>query len=284
MQKKILKLGQYRLDLSKKTLIMGVLNVTPDSFSDGGRYPSTRAACERALEMESEGADIIDIGGESTRPGSLAVPAEEEIKRVLPVLKGLKGKLRIPVSVDTKKSKVAEAVLKEGAAIINDVSGLRADKNIASLCAKYSAGLVIMHMKGNPRTMQKRPYYKDLLKEIKLFLKKSIDIAVTGGVQKNKIIIDPGIGFGKTLQHNLSLLKGIQFFRSIGFPVLIGLSRKSFMGKLLGLDLQDRLIPTACANAISVYNGADIIRAHDIKEAVITAKIAEAVAGYKTKR
>jgi dihydropteroate synthase len=277
MKPRILKLGRFQLDLSKRTYVMGVLNVTPDSFSDGGVFLNTDAAVRRAHKMQEEGADIIDIGGESTRPGSLSVTVEEELARVIPVIKRLKGRLKIPISVDTTKSAVAEAALKEGASIVNDISGLRGDEGIASLCAQYSAGLIIMHMRGTPRTMQKAPRYKNLLKEIYLSLKEGIKKAKARGVGDENIIVDPGIGFGKTLSHNLEIIKGLSYLKRLGFPLLIGLSRKSFIGKLLGLEVGDRLIPTVCANTLAIYNGADIIRVHDVKEAVSTAKFADAV-------
>jgi len=256
---------------------MGVLNVTPDSFSDGGSFLSPTAAVRRALQMEADGADIIDIGGESTRPNSLGISQEEELKRVIPVLRRLKKRLKIPISVDTTKASVAEACLREGASIINDISGLRCDERIASVCARYSAGLVIMHMKGTPRTMQKRPGYKNLLKEIELYLKKSIQIACSKGVRKENIIIDPGIGFGKKLVHNLKIMKELSFFKKLGFCILIGLSRKSFMGEVLGMDISERMVPTIAADTIAILNGANIIRVHDVKEAVIAAKITDAI-------
>jgi len=277
MHKKILRCCNYRFDLSKKPLVMGILNVTPDSFSDGGKYPSLSDAYKRAARMQDEGVDIIDIGGESTRPGSSGVSVKEETKRILPVLKKLKSRLNIALSVDTQKSEVAKIALEEGASIINDISGLKNDATIALLCTKYSAGLVIMHMKGSPRTMQQRPYYKDLIREVEQYFKKSVVLALKSGLNKNNIILDPGIGFGKTLQHNLRLLKDIDRFKKIGYPVLIGLSRKSFMGKLLDLDVDKRLAPTIAANAISIYNGADIIRVHDVKEAIIASKLAKAI-------
>jgi dihydropteroate synthase len=258
---------------------MGVLNVTPDSFSDGGMFLNPADAYKRALKMQEEGADIIDIGAESTRPGSLGISAEEELKRIMPVLKKLKNKLEIPISIDTTKAQVAEAALKEGASIINDVSGLKNDKEMASVCARYCAGVVVMHMKGTPRTMQKKPYYKNLLKEIRLSLLKSIKIATAAGIKKDHIIIDPGIGFGKNLKHNLHIIRELSYFKHMGFSLLIGLSRKSFIGKILSLTPKERLIPTVCAEAIAVYNGADIIRAHDVKEAAMAARIAEAVRG-----
>jgi len=277
MQRRILKCRRYRLDLSKKTLIIGVLNVTPDSFSDGKAFLRPEAAYKRALQIEEEGADIIDIGGESTRPGSLSVSQEEELRRVIPVLKRLRRRLKIPISVDTTKSAVAKAALEEGASIINDISGLRADREIASLCAEYSAGLIIMHMRGRPRTMQKSPRYSDLLTDIRLYLEKGLEIARARGVKRESIVVDPGIGFGKTLSDNLKLIDRIPFFKRMGFPVLIGLSRKSFIGKINKLKVHERIVPTIAANAISIYNGADIIRVHDVKEAVQAAKIADAI-------
>lgn len=283
MSQKILRCRQYRLDLSKKTHIMGVLNITPNSFSDGGRFQEPGDAYKRALQMAREGADIIDIGGESTRPGSLGVSAEEELKRVIPVLKRLKRSLKIPISIDTTKLKVAEAALEEGASIINDISGLRGDERLASLCAGCSAGLVIMHMKGTPSTMQKRPSYKNLLEEIRLYLEKGVKIAEAHGVKRENIIVDPGIGFGKRLRDNLRLIRELSFFKGLGLPLLIGLSRKSFIGKILKLEVDKRLIPTVAANAAAIYNGADIIRVHDVKEAVMTARVVDAIKGKISK-
>ncbi len=277
MQKRILTARRYKFDLSKRTLIMGVLNVTPDSFSDGGQFLNCNTACKRALQMEKEGADIIDIGGESTRPGSLSVCLKDEIARIMPVISKLKNKLKIPVSVDTTKYEVALAALKEGASIINDISGLSCDKRLATLCAEYSAGLIIMHIKGSPRTMQRNPVYKDLLREVSGYIRRGIKIAEAAGVKKENIVIDPGIGFGKRLKHNLEIIRNIDYFKKIGFPLMIGLSRKSFVGKLLDLKVVNRLVPTIAVNAIAVYNGADIVRAHDVKEAVAAAKIAHSI-------
>jgi len=263
---------------------MGVLNVTPDSFSDGGRFLKPDAAYRQAIRMEKEGADIIDIGGESTRPGSASVSVEEELRRLVPVLARLKGRLKIPISIDTKKAEVAEAALKLGASIVNDVSGLHGDERIASLCARYKAGLVIMHMKGSPKTMQRRPVYKDLLADVASYINKGTRIALKAGVKKESIIIDPGIGFGKTLNHNLRIIKELGFFKRSGFAVLIGLSRKSFIGKLFGLEVGERLIPTVCAEVIAINNGADIIRAHDVKEAVMAAKMVDAIKREKLRK
>jgi dihydropteroate synthase len=277
MQKRILKIRGRRFDLSKRPLVMGVLNITPDSFTDGGRYLDVQSACRRALEIEREGADILDIGGESTRPGSLSVSLEDELNRVIPVIRRLKGRLRIPVSVDTTKHEVAGQCLKEGACIINDVSGLRAGSGLAELCARYSAGIIIMHMKGRPRTMQKRPVYDNLFGEIRDYLKKGIAIALSAGVKKEGIVIDPGIGFGKTLRHNLSVIKNADYFKRLGYPLLIGVSKKSFLGRITGLGTGQRSIPTAAANALAVYCGADIIRVHDVRESIAALKVAYSV-------
>ena len=277
MQKKILKVRRYRFDLSKRPLVMGVLNITPDSFSDGGKYLDIKSACKRAMQMEKEGSDILDIGGESTRPGSLPVNIDDELSRIMPVIEKLKNKLRIPISVDTNKYEVASHALKQGACIINDISGLHRDKRLAGLCAEYSSGIVIMHMQGKPRTMQKRPFYKDVFKDIADYLKEGIATALSAGMSKENIIIDPGIGFGKTLKHNLSIIKNIDYFRQLGYPLLIGASRKSFLGCITGLDVGQRLYPTVAVNAIAVYCGADIIRVHDIRESVAALKVADCI-------
>jgi len=277
MQKRILIARRHKFDLSKRTLIMGVLNITPDSFSDGGQFLNCDTACKKALRMEQEGADIIDIGGESTRPGSLSVCPDDEIARIIPVISQLKNKLKIPFSVDTTKYEVALAALKQGASIINDISGLSYDKRLAALCAEYCAGLVIMHIKGKPRTMQRNPVYKDLLSDISKYIRRGIRIAKAAGVKKESIIIDPGIGFGKNLKHNLDIIRNIDYFKKIGFPLMIGLSRKSFIGAISRSNVEDRLVPTVAANAIVVYNGADIVRVHDVKEAVVAAKIARSI-------
>ena len=279
MQKKILKIRRHRFDLSKKPLVMGVLNVTPDSFADGGKYFDIQLACSKALKIEKEGADILDIGGESTRPGSFPVSVDEEISRVIPVIKRLKNKLKIPISVDTSKYEVARQSLKEGACIVNDVSGLHGDRRLAGLCAEYSAAIIIMHMKGRPRTMQKRPFYDNLLKEIREYLKEGIATALSAGIRKESIVIDPGVGFGKTVKHNLSVIKNIDYFKQTGYPLLIGISRKSFLGHITGLDTRERLIPTIAANALAVYCGANIIRVHDVKESIAALKIAHSIKG-----
>lgn len=273
----ILECNGYRLDLSRRTHIMGILNVTPDSFSDGGLYLDTENAFRRAIEIEKEGADIIDIGGESTRPGSLPLSPEEEINRVIPVIERLKGWLRIPISIDTYKTPVAREALKAGASIINDISGLRFNPEMSMVAAEYNVPVVIMHIKGTPRDMQVNPVYKDLIGEISDFLKGSISIAIESGVRKDRIIIDPGIGFGKTVEHNLEIIRRLNEFRSLGMPILFGPSRKSFIGKILDLPAGERMEGTAAAVAIGIMNGADIIRVHDVKPMVRVARIADAI-------
>ena len=267
----------HKLALGKKTCLMGILNVTPDSFSDGGLFFDAKKAVRRALEIEREGADVIDIGGESTRPGSSPVPAREQIKRAIPVIRALSGKIKIPVSIDTSDAFVAEEAVKAGAKIINDITGLRKDKNIAKVAAGYKTGLCIMHIKGAPQNMQKSPRYKDLIKEIYGYLKEGIDIARRAGVLRERIIIDPGIGFGKTIGHNLEILKNIEEFNGLDRPVLVGPSRKSFIGKILGAGVDERVFGTAAAAAIAVINGAHIIRAHDVAQMRQAALIADSI-------
>ncbi len=268
MPKRFLVCRQFKLALCKKPLVMGVVNVTPDSFSDGGEYVTREAAYRRALQIQGQGADIIDIGGESTRPGAQEVGVKEEIKRVIPVLKRFIKKAKVPVSIDTRKPEVAEQALKMGASIINDITGLLQNERMAGVISSHKAAVVIMHIKGAPRTMQNAPRYKDLLSEIKNTLKRSVEVAKRAGIRKESIIIDPGIGFGKTVNHNLRIINNIGRFKELGLPVMVGTSRKSFMGKVLKLDVKDRLIPTVACNAMAMKNGADIIRVHDVKEAI----------------
>lgn len=274
----VLVCGKHRLDLSKKTHIAGILNVTPDSFSDGGRFFDVKKAVEHGIKMSDEGADIIDIGGESTRPGSESVPVEEELKRVIPVIRLLRKKIDRPISIDTRKSLVAEAALKEGAAIVNDISGLLDDPAMAEIIARFSAACIIMHIKGNPKTMQKRCVYKSLFGEILAELKSSIKKANDAGIKKEKIIIDPGIGFGKTTKHNLQIIKNLGKIKALGYPVLIGPSRKSFIGNVLNIpDTDGRIFGTAGAVAVSILNGADIVRVHDVAQMRQVAQMADAI-------
>ncbi len=244
--------------------VMGILNVTPDSFSDGGKYFSTDSAVDRALQMIDEGADIIDIGGESTRPGSDRVESREEISRTIPVIKKLISlRKNLIISIDTTKSEVARQALESGASIINDISGLTFDNDMISVARNLNAGVIIMHIKGNPKTMQQNPFYVDVIKEVKDFLISQVKLAEENGIQK--IIIDPGIGFGKRVEDNFNIIRNLESFNSIGYPLMIGLSRKSFIGKTLNLEVDDRDIPTVILEAISVVKSARIIRTHNVK-------------------
>ncbi len=268
----------FNFDFSLRTYIMGILNVTPDSFSDGGIYFDKDNAIEHALRMQEEGADIIDIGGESTRPGSETISVKEEIRRVVPVIEALAKRIKVPISVDTYKSAVAEAAISAGASIVNDISGLRFDKKMPKVAAKNKAPVVIMHIKGTPKNMQKNPTYKALIPEVMDYLQEGITIAQEAGIPDDKIIIDPGIGFGKTVVHNLEIIKRLNEFTGFEKPILLGPSRKSFIGKTLGdLPVAERLEGTAAAVAIGIFNGANIIRSHDIKAMVRVAKIADAI-------
>ncbi len=266
-----------KLRLGRKTHVMGILNVTPDSFYDGKRYNTLENAIDRALEMVAEGADIIDIGGESTRPGAHPVSETEEIQRVIPVVKKLSKRIKKPVSIDTYKAKVAEKAIDAGVSIINDIGGLLVDKKMAKIAAEAKVPVVIMHKKGTPRTMQKYPLRKNVLPEIMASLRKSISIAIDAGIDEGKIILDPGIGFGKTMQHNLEILKRLREFKSMGFPILIGTSRKKFIGTILDLPVQERLYGTLATIAVAVMNGAHIVRVHDVREAVQVVTICDAI-------
>lgn len=268
----------FLFDFSKKTYIMGILNVTPDSFFDGGKYINLRKAVDRGLQLVEEGADIIDIGGESTRPGAEPISVDEELKRVIPVIENLSKKINIPISIDTYKAKVAEEAIKAGATIINDISGLRFDPQMPYIAAKYDTPVVIMHIKGTPKNMQINPLYDALIPEIMEYLRNSIVIAKNAGVKENRIIIDPGIGFGKKLEHNLLIIKKLKEFTSLGKPILIGVSRKSFIGKILGdAPVEHRLEGTMAAVAVSVINGANIVRVHDVKEIIKVVKVVDAI-------
>ncbi len=261
---------------------MGVLNVTPDSFSDGGLYFEKSIAIERAKEMVEDGADIIDIGGESTRPGAEPVSLDEELNRTIPVIETLSKEIKVPISIDTYKSIVAEKAINAGASIVNDISGLRFDPEMAEVIAKHKVPVVIMHIKGTPRNMQKEPFYENLIIEIKNYLEDSINIALSAGIEKDKIIIDPGIGFGKTFEHNLEIIHKLSEFTIFGRPILIGLSRKAFIGKILNNALpRERVEGTAAAVAISIMNGANIIRVHDVKQMAMVAKVADAIKRIK---
>lgn len=267
----------FSLDFSKRTHIMGILNVTPDSFSDGGRYFDKSIAIRRAHEMVEEGADIIDIGGESTRPGSEPVTLEEEISRTIPVIEVLAKNIKIPISIDTYKAEVAKMALDAGASIVNDISGLRFDPEMPKVVSQYKVPVVIMHIKGMPKNMQVNPQYEALIPEIMDYLRESIRLAMKSGIAEDKIIIDPGIGFGKTFEHNLEIIKNLHEFTLLEKPLLVGVSRKAFIGKILGdAPASERLEGTAAAVAISISNGANIIRVHDVKEMKKVALVADA--------
>jgi dihydropteroate synthase len=254
------------LPVASRTLIMGIINVTPDSFSDGGSYLDQGGAIELGRRFAAEGADIVDIGGESTRPGAQPVPPDEEMRRVLPVIEQLKAETQIPISLDTRKSKVAQAGLDLGVDIINDVTGLRGDSQMKEVVAGARAGVVIMHMQGTPQTMQENPTYDDLLGELEEFFSVQMHTASQAGITPEQLVIDPGIGFGKTVAHNLEILGNLKRLRSsAGRPILVGVSRKSFIGKILNLPVEERFEGTAAAVAASVLNGANIVRVHDVK-------------------
>lgn len=268
----------FLFDFTKKTYIMGILNVTPDSFYDGGKYTRVDAAVRRGIELLEEGADIIDIGGESTRPGAEPVSEEEELRRVIPVIEELSKRVKIPISIDTYKSKVAEEAINAGASIINDISGLRFDRRMPEVAAKYRVPVVLMHIKGTPKVMQQSPYYRYLIPEIIEYLRESIVIAKEAGIDEELLIIDPGIGFGKLPEHNLEIIKNLKEFTKLGKPILIGVSRKSFISKVLNdAPPEERLEGTMAAVAISVINGANIVRVHDVAAISKVVKIADAI-------
>jgi dihydropteroate synthase len=281
----VINLGRYKLEFGKTTRIMGIVNLTPDSFSGDGLYKyQTKTKYQKLLSdiveyvkcLVEDGADIIDLGGESSRPGAKAVSVEEELKRTIPVIKKLSQKIKVPLSIDTYKPEVAEQALDNGAVIVNDITGLR-NPEMAKIVARHKAAVVIMHMKGKPSTMQKNPEYKSLMDEIISYLDKAINRAVAAGIDREKIIIDPGIGFGKTLEHNLEILKKLRELKTIGRPILIGASRKSFIGKILNLEPQERILGTLSSCVLAVQNGANILRVHDVKEVSQALKITDTI-------
>jgi dihydropteroate synthase len=277
-----LKLRSRTLTLGDRTLVMGVLNVTPDSFSDGGKYDQTEAAIERALAMAQEGADVLDIGGESTRPGAGETSAAEELERILPVLEGLRGRLKIPVSVDTRRAAVAEIAIRGGAEMINDVSGLRRDARLAEVVAKNGVGLILMHMRGEPRTMQRGPFARDVMSDVVSGLRKSVAMARKAGVAKTQIILDPGIGFGKSYVQNYELIEKLPRLAALGYPLLVGTSRKGFLGATLARDGKSappeaRIWGTAATVTASILGGAHIVRVHDVAEMAQVARVADCV-------
>jgi len=266
------------LDLGSRTHIMGILNVTPDSFSDGGRYVDVESALSHAREMAGAGADIIDIGGESTRPGAEPLSEEEELARIIPLITRLSAELSVPLSVDTYKSRVAQKALEAGAAIVNDISGLRFSPDMAKIVADYGAAVVIMHIKGTPRDMQQNPVYKDVVGEVMSYLEEGIELAEKAGVDREKIFIDPGIGFGKTLEHNLILLNRLDEFRGLGRPIVLGTSRKKFIGAVLNLPVpEQRVDGTAATVTLGIERGAGIVRVHDVGRMAQVARMTDAI-------
>ncbi|HCK99687.1 MAG TPA: dihydropteroate synthase [Candidatus Marinimicrobia bacterium] len=273
------KIGNSVFDTRKKTYVMGILNMTPDSFSDGGKYSGEDEALKAAMTMEQEGADIIDIGGESTRPGAESVDLRTESDRVIPVIKAIRKHSDIPISVDTYKSAIAEEALQNGADIVNDISGLTYDSEMISVIKKYNATVVIMHIKGTPRNMQNNPVYTNLIDEIMQYLFLSVQRAIDAGISRNQIIIDPGFGFGKTFKDNYTLLRYLAEFQSLGQPILVGLSRKSFIGKRLDLPVDQRLEGSLASMSSAIMNGAGFVRVHDVKESVRAVKVVDSIIG-----
>jgi len=275
---KPLQVGRLLVDFGKRPYIMGVLNVTPDSFSDGGRFLQPQDALEQARRLIAEGADILDVGGESSRPGSDPVTVEEELRRVLPVVEKLANESPVPISIDTTKAEVARRALQAGAAMINDISALRFDPRLAEVVAEANVPLCLMHMRGEPKTMQQGPIvYRDLLREIGAFLQDAMERAQAAGIDRDKIILDPGIGFGKAPEHNLTIIRRLDYFQRLGRPLLVGVSRKSFIGQILNLPPQERLFGTAAAVAAAVLAGAHILRVHDVAAMRQVALVAHAI-------
>jgi dihydropteroate synthase len=272
-----LRWSNYSLNLDERTHVMGVLNVTPDSFSDGGRFFEKDKAVEHGLVMAREGADIIDVGGESTRPYANELSLQEELDRVIPVIQGLSRELKIPLSIDTLKAEVAREALQAGAAMINDVSALRFDPDMISVAAAAGVPVILMHMKGRPRDMQDHPEYRQVVTEIIQFLREAVDRAVKGGIRRDMIIVDPGIGFGKNLDHNLEIIRELGQFRVLKRPILLGTSNKSFLGRILDNEPHERETGTIASVAAGVMNGAHIVRVHNVGKAVETVKVIDAI-------
>ena len=272
------KIAGQTIDVSQHALVMGVLNITPDSFSDGGRFFTAEKAIEHGLRMAEEGAQIIDVGGESTRPGAEPVPAEEELRRVIPVIEKLRAKIDTVISVDTSKAHIASEAIEAGASIVNDVTGGRGDKTMMPLVAEKKSGFIIMHMQGNPRMMQANPRYDDVVSEVADFFRQQYTRVLECGIDPMAIAFDPGIGFGKTLEHNLELLAQLERIRVHNRPLIVGVSRKSFLAKLTGLtEMSDRLAPAVALTSLLRTRGAGIFRVHDVKENVSALRVTEAL-------
>lgn len=267
--------GRFQLDLTRPR-VMGIVNVTPDSFSDGGKYSSVDLAVEHALQLITEGADILDIGGESTRPGAIPVDLDEELRRVIPVIEALSKVTTVPISIDTYKPDVMRAAIEAGADIVNDICALRKDRAL-EIIANSNAGVCLMHMQGIPQTMQINPQYTDVVSEVKHFLADRVNACLAHGIANERIMLDPGFGFGKTTAHNVALIQHLDSFVALGFPLLVGLSRKSVLGRIAGGDEQQRLHAGLAASVISVMKGAKIVRVHDVKATVDALKVVAAV-------
>ncbi|HVA95257.1 MAG TPA: dihydropteroate synthase [Candidatus Dormibacteraeota bacterium] len=278
-----LRLPSRTLLLGGRTLVMGVLNITPDSFSDGGAYLDSEAAVARALELERHGADLLDVGGESTRPGAVPISAEQELRRILPVIEVLRGKLRIPMSVDTQKAEVAERAVAAGAEILNDISALRMDPRLAEVARGARVPVILMHMRGTPRTMQRGPFARDVIRDVLAGLRDALARAARAGLAKSQILLDPGIGFGKKYEQNFEILARLPEFARFGCPLVVGTSRKAFLGKILAgkgkLDMPpgERLLGTAATVTASILGGAHIVRVHDVAEMAGVARIADKI-------
>jgi len=278
MRERIWKIGNRVFNVSRQGLIMGVLNVTPDSFSDGGKFFELEKAIEHGVKMAAEGADVIDVGGESTRPGAEPVAAGEELRRVIPVIEKLRAKIDVPISIDTSKAEVAHAAIHAGASIMNDITGGRGDQGMLPLIAETKSAFIIMHMQGTPRTMQNRPQYEDVVSEVAIFFRQQYARAIECGVDPMTIAFDPGIGFGKTLEHNLELLAQLERLRADDRPLVVGVSRKSFLAKLIDSpEIEDRLAPAVALTALLRVRGADVFRVHDVKENVSALRVTEAI-------
>lgn len=274
-------LGARQLVLQRRPLIMGILNVTPDSFSDGGKHFDSNTAVAAAIQMQADGADIIDVGGESTRPYSDVVAVDEELRRVIPVIEAIRSRVKIPISIDTSKSRVAAAAVDAGAEIINDVTGLEGDPNMAEVAASRSVGVCVMHMQGTPQTMQDNPSYQDVVQEIHDYLVARLQFCLERGIPRQRICLDPGIGFGKTHQHNLELVRGIQRFHDIGCPLLVGHSRKGFIAHVLGDKQVDRSAATLGVSLALAASGVDVLRVHDVRQTADALKLFEACGGLE---
>jgi dihydropteroate synthase len=273
----LLRARDFEFNFPRPALVMGIVNVTPDSFSDGGKFVNPEAAISHALDLVAQGAEILDIGGESTRPRATPVEEAEELRRVMPVLEGLAGRVRIPLSIDTMKPRVAKAAVNAGASIINDVAANRNDDTMWRMAAETGAGYVCLHMKGNPQTMQINPSYGDVIQEVTEFFVDRLGRLKNSGIPSDNILLDPGIGFGKSIEHNLQLLAALESFKKLGRPLVLGVSRKSFLGKIPGFGPDERLSGALACACLAVEAGVQIIRAHDVAETVRALRVTEAI-------